>query len=122
MTRERGPYSTHNGPQFHRRSGDDEPVSHAFYALKRHTNGLGLVHGVTAPDRLAAARDHLIEACLKGAPRAQADAKDILRLAADTPRGPDLLRLTAGRLADSIRSEEGRWGLEAFTDGRKPEW
>lgn len=45
MTRERGPYSTHNGPQFHRRSADDEPVSHAFYALKRHTNGLGLVHG-----------------------------------------------------------------------------
>lgn len=88
----------------------------------REAMRLGLVHGVTVPGKLASARDHLVEACLKGAPRAQADAKDILRLAADTPFGPDLLRLTAGRLADAVRSEEGRWGLEAFADGRKPEW
>lgn len=88
----------------------------------REAMRLGLVHGVTAADKLAAARDHLVEACLKGAPRAQADSKDVLRLAADTPLGPDLLRLTAGRLAQSLLSQEGRWGLDAFADNRKPEW
>jgi uncharacterized protein (TIGR00369 family) len=39
----RGPFSSHNGPYFHRTQG--EATQHAFYALKRHTNGLGLVHG-----------------------------------------------------------------------------
>lgn len=40
----RGHFSTHNGPYFHRVSEDDS-VEQAFYALPRHANGLGLVHG-----------------------------------------------------------------------------
>lgn len=40
----RGAFSTHNGPYFHR-PGDDEGVAQAFYALRRHTNGVGIVHG-----------------------------------------------------------------------------
>lgn len=40
----RGPFSTHNGPYFHRR-GEGGLVEQAFYALPRHANGLGLVHG-----------------------------------------------------------------------------
>ena len=40
----RGPFTTHNGPYFHR-NGDTKLTEHAFYALKRHANGLGLVHG-----------------------------------------------------------------------------
>ena len=40
----RGGFSTLNGPYFHR-PGEGETVEQAFYALKRHTNGLGLVHG-----------------------------------------------------------------------------
>ena len=40
----RGPYTTHNGPFFHR-SGEDGAFEHAFYALKRHCNGMGIVHG-----------------------------------------------------------------------------
>lgn len=39
----RGGFSTHNGPYFHRPDG--EGAHHAFYALPRHANGLGLVHG-----------------------------------------------------------------------------
>ncbi|WP_041373386.1 PaaI family thioesterase [Phenylobacterium zucineum] len=41
----RGPFSTHNGPYFHRVGGDPETVGQAFYALPRHANGIGLVHG-----------------------------------------------------------------------------
>lgn len=40
----RGQFSTHNGPYFHRLT-DGDTVEQAFYALPRHTNGIGLVHG-----------------------------------------------------------------------------
>jgi uncharacterized protein (TIGR00369 family) len=40
----RGQFSTLNGPYFHK-VGDGEFVEQAFYALPRHTNGIGLVHG-----------------------------------------------------------------------------
>jgi len=40
----RGGFSTLNGPYFHR-PGDGSLVEQAFYALSRHANGLGLVHG-----------------------------------------------------------------------------
>jgi uncharacterized protein (TIGR00369 family) len=36
----RGAFSTHNGPYFHRADG-----AQAFFALKRHCNGIGLIHG-----------------------------------------------------------------------------
>lgn len=39
----RGEFSTRNGPYFHRASG--EITEQAFFALPRHANGLGLVHG-----------------------------------------------------------------------------
>ena len=39
----RGPYTTHNGPMFHRVGG--ERVEHAFFVLRRHCNSLGIVHG-----------------------------------------------------------------------------
>lgn len=39
----RGPFSTHNGPYFHRIETDT--TEQAFFALKRHANGLGIVHG-----------------------------------------------------------------------------
>ena len=40
----RGQFSTLNGPYFHK-VGGGETVEQAFYALPRHTNGIGLVHG-----------------------------------------------------------------------------
>jgi uncharacterized protein (TIGR00369 family) len=43
LSTHRGQFSNHNGPYFHRVDG--ELVEHAFYALPRHANGLGLVHG-----------------------------------------------------------------------------
>ncbi|WP_374570257.1 PaaI family thioesterase [Phenylobacterium sp.] len=41
----RGPFSSHNGPLFHRVVEGEPVTEHAFYALTRHTNGVGLVHG-----------------------------------------------------------------------------
>ena len=83
---------------------------------------LGLVHGVVAADKLAAARDHLVEACLKGAPKAQSSAKDLVRVAAETPPGPDLMRLTALRLAEEVVAEDAREGIAAAAEKRKAAW
>lgn len=83
---------------------------------------LGLVGGVVAAAKLDSARDHLVEACLKGGPKAQGSAKDMLRLVAETPMGPDLLRLTVARAAEEAASSEGRDGIAAARDLRKPGW
>ncbi|HYG25549.1 MAG TPA: PaaI family thioesterase [Caulobacteraceae bacterium] len=40
----RGPFTTHNGPFFHK-LGEDGAFEHAFYVLKRHCNGMGIAHG-----------------------------------------------------------------------------
>ncbi|HEX5264858.1 MAG TPA: PaaI family thioesterase, partial [Phenylobacterium sp.] len=40
----RGGFSTLNGPYFHR-PGAGPMAQQAFFALRRHANGLGLVHG-----------------------------------------------------------------------------
>jgi uncharacterized protein (TIGR00369 family) len=44
LSQGRGPFSTLNGPYFHRPDGG-EVMTQAFYALPRHTNGVGIVHG-----------------------------------------------------------------------------
>ena len=43
-SRGRGPFSTHNGPYFHKLEMG-ERTEHAFFGLPRHGNGLGLIHG-----------------------------------------------------------------------------
>lgn len=40
----RGPFTTHNGPFFHRQA-EDGTFEQAFFVLPRHCNGLGIVHG-----------------------------------------------------------------------------
>jgi len=39
----RGAFTTHNGPLYHKVEGD--AFWHGFYALPRHCNGVGIVHG-----------------------------------------------------------------------------
>ncbi len=39
----RGPFSTHNGPYYHRVV--EEGAAQAFHAQSRHCNGVGLIHG-----------------------------------------------------------------------------
>ncbi|HEY3797090.1 MAG TPA: PaaI family thioesterase [Caulobacteraceae bacterium] len=40
LSQGRGNFSNHNGPYYHRADG-----TQAFFALKRHCNGVGLIHG-----------------------------------------------------------------------------
>jgi uncharacterized protein (TIGR00369 family) len=42
-SRTRGPFTTHNGPYFQK--VDEAGFEHAFFALQRHCNSMGIVHG-----------------------------------------------------------------------------
>ena len=57
----RGAFTTHNGPYFHRES--QEGVQQAFFALGRHCNGVGLIHG----GMLSAFLDGLLAGAAAGA-------------------------------------------------------
>jgi methylglutaconyl-CoA hydratase len=83
---------------------------------------LGLVHRVVEPEALEAARDETIKQLLTGGPAAQAAAKDLIRRVAFAPNGEALRRDTAARIADARASAEGKEGIAAFLEKRKPGW
>ncbi|BAE49514.1 Enoyl-CoA hydratase/carnithine racemase [Paramagnetospirillum magneticum AMB-1] len=83
---------------------------------------LGLIHAVVAGDKLDSARDLMVESCLKGAPKAQGAAKDMLRVVDDSPAGPDLMRYTVAQFVDARAGAECREGVLALTEKRKPNW
>jgi len=84
---------------------------------------IGLVHYVVA-DRagLAQKSEELVGAIFRAAPGAVAAAKDLVNDVAHKPIDGGLRHDTARRIADRRSSEEGREGLAAFLDKRKPRW
>ncbi len=82
----------------------------------------GLVHEVAAADGLAAVRDAWLERLKGNGPGAMGAAKEIIRRAADQPLDQDLRDWTASRIADIRAGDEGREGLSAFLEKRKPSW
>ena len=94
-------------------------TAEVFDAASAHA--LGLVHEVVAAEGLAAARDHVVEALLAGAPGAQAEAKR-LASAASAPLDDALVAHTTRLIARLRAAPEGREGLAAFLGKRKPEW
>ncbi|HEY1384135.1 MAG TPA: enoyl-CoA hydratase-related protein [Dongiaceae bacterium] len=83
---------------------------------------LGLVHRVVAPEALAAARDEIVAHLLKGGPAAQTAAKDLIQRVSYAKIDEALRRDTAWRIADTRASDEGKEGITAFLEKRKPEW
>lgn len=83
---------------------------------------LGLVHRVVEPEALAAARDAIVGHLLKGGPSALAAAKTLIAHVANEPINEALARDTAWRIADARASPEGREGIAAFLEKRKPNW
>jgi methylglutaconyl-CoA hydratase len=83
---------------------------------------LGLVHRVAEPEALEAARDEIIKQLLTGGPAAQAAAKELIRRVAFAPNDEALRRDTAARIAEARASAEGKEGIAAFLEKRKPNW
>lgn len=83
---------------------------------------LGLVQEVVPQAELNAARDRMIEHLLKGGPLAQRAAKDLIAHVAGAPIDAALMQETARRIAEIRASDEGKEGVAAFLEKRKPNW
>ena len=83
---------------------------------------IGLVHEVVPAAQLDAAVAGLLNDVLKGGPAALAAAKRLVRDLAGRPLGAELIDDTAQRIAALRASPQGREGVAAFLDKRRPGW
>ena len=77
---------------------------------------------VETVDELDDMMEHLATLAFGAAPGAVADAKKLVDLVAEADINDGLLRKTAHLIADRRASDEGREGLAAFLEKRKPRW
>jgi methylglutaconyl-CoA hydratase len=83
---------------------------------------LGLVHRVVEADELDRAVDELLAALLANGPAAVAAAKDLIFAVGRRPVDAAVMEETARRIAARRASPEGREGIAAFLEKRKPGW
>lgn len=87
-----------------------------------HAKAYGLLHEVVAAEQLDAEVDRIVALLLLGGPHAQATVKDLIREVDGEPFSRELTDDTARRLAEIRASHEGREGITAFLEKRKPDW
>lgn len=83
---------------------------------------IGLVHMIAAPAQLEATLDGVVDNLLACGPNAQKEAKELIRAVKNRPITDSVIEDTAGRIARLRASDEGKEGLEAFLEKRKPNW
>jgi len=83
---------------------------------------MGLVHEALSAERLDTRMRSVIEALLAASPHALAQAKRLVRDIANQPLNEHLVADTVGRIAEIRASSEGREGVRAFLEKRKPSW
>jgi methylglutaconyl-CoA hydratase len=82
---------------------------------------MNLVHEVVPADQLDPCVDHWIDAVRRAGPLALKAAKDLVQ-AVDTSPDAALIDETARRIAAIRASAEGKEGVSAFLEKRKPGW
>lgn len=105
------------GPRASRRYFQSAEVFDAAEAYR-----LGLVHEVVAEEELDGAAERLFRAFLNNGPSAMAAAKELVARVGSGPIDDAMIRDTAERIAGTRASAEGKEGLSAFLDKRKPIW
>ncbi|MEL6112187.1 MAG: enoyl-CoA hydratase-related protein [Pseudomonadota bacterium] len=83
---------------------------------------IGLIHKTCIPENLAGTLEETLETLLEGAPRAQAKAKALIRTVAYKSVGKQTREETAALIAEMRAADEGREGVTAFLEKRKPNW
>jgi methylglutaconyl-CoA hydratase len=83
---------------------------------------LGLVHDVATAETLDARVAEIVKSILANSPHAVREAKVLVREIAGRPVDEALLADTAERIARIRASEQGREGVGAFLEKRKPNW
>jgi methylglutaconyl-CoA hydratase len=91
-----------------------------FDAAQAHR--LGLAHEVVAVEALDATVAAITAALVNNSPNAVREAKKLVRDIAGLPIDDPLLADTAGRIAAIRASSEGKEGVAAFLEKRKPAW
>jgi methylglutaconyl-CoA hydratase len=92
-----------------------------FDAAEAHR--LGLVHEVLESEAaLVATADRIAFMLLRNGPQALVAAKELIAAVSGQPMGVELMTATAGRIADQRASAEGKEGVAAFLEKRKPAW
>lgn len=105
------------GPRAARRYFLTAEVFDAAAALR-----LGLVHEVARADALDASVEALVAKLLGCGPAAQAECKSLVARVARGPLDDAMVADTASRIARIRVSSEGREGIAAFLEKRKPGW
>jgi len=81
------------------------------------------VHEVVPAAELEGRVGTMIGEVLKGGPEALASAKQLIRLVEMMPQGGSIrAEATVGFIAERRASAEGREGIGAFLEKRKPAW
>ena len=83
---------------------------------------LGLVHEVVPRERLDDRLDELIGQLMDNGPQAMAASKDLIRRVTAGPVDDAMVEDTARRIADVRATDEGREGVRAFLEKRRPVW
>lgn len=83
---------------------------------------IGLVHEIVPLDELDSRINELLGALFFAGPRAQGEAKALIRAIAHRPIGDDVIAGTAERIAAVRSSPEAKEGVAAFLDKREPAW
>jgi methylglutaconyl-CoA hydratase len=83
---------------------------------------LGFVHAVAPPEALDARVEAIVAALLQTSADAVREAKRLVREVAGRPVDDALVADTAERIAAVRASADGREGVRAFLDKRKPRW
>ena len=91
-----------------------------FSAAEAHR--IGLVHESVDPAQLDATVDGLVRALCGASPAAVRANKRLLARVAGRELDESLVRYTVETIADIRASEQGREGLQAFLQKRKPAW
>ena len=86
-----------------------------------HAQRVGLVHHIVTETDLDTVVDERVHQLLLAAPSAQSAAKRLIR-ALELQKQADLRDYTVQLIAEMRASQEGREGMTAFLEKRKPEW
>lgn len=83
---------------------------------------IGLVTEVTEKDNVLPRAKEFAALLMENGPRAMAEVKNLVRYVVGHERNEALMAQTAGHIARVRASGEGREGLAAFLEKRKPSW
>ena len=84
---------------------------------------IGLLHEIVPSDeQLDEAIGEIVDSLLKNGPQAQAECKALIRVIAGQPIDESTIAETTQRITQIRASAEGKEGLAAFLEKRKPNW